>query len=125
MEGIQSYRELTVWRKATDRAVQTYSLADRFPKAEIYGLRGQLTRASAAVPANIAERSARATRKDYANFISIARGSLVEAETFMILAARLGYLQEADLRTYLVLSAEVGKMLTSLRRKLLQLDPSR
>jgi four helix bundle protein len=121
MEGIQSYRELTVWRKAMDLAVKTYSLADRFPKAEIYGLRRQITRASASVPANIAEGSARATRKDYANFTSIARGSLVEAETFLILAARLGYLQDADLQTCLALSAEVGMMPTSLRRRLLQL----
>ena len=119
MRGIQSHRDLIVWQKAMDLAEAVYSVANRFPNVEMYGLRAQITRAAASVPANIAEGHARGTRKDYANFLSIAKGSLVETETYLILAVRLGYLQNNDIQLSLSLSAEIGKMLTSLRRRLL------
>jgi four helix bundle protein len=57
-----------------------YSAADRMPKREEYRLTSQMIRAAISIPANIAEGHARATRKDYAHFISIARGSTAELE---------------------------------------------
>ncbi len=113
-----SHRELTVWHKAMDVAVQVYRLTERFPKAELYRLTSQLTRAAASVPANIAEGNARASRRDYANFLSIAKGSLNETETFLFLAMRLGYLREHEAMPTLNLITEVGKMLTALRGRL-------
>jgi len=83
-----------VWQKAMDLAVQVYRLAAQFPAVETYRLTGQMTRAAASVLANIAEGHARSTRKDYANFLAIAKGSLIETETFLMLALRLGYLSE-------------------------------
>ena len=113
-----SYRELTVWRKAMDVAVQVYQLTERFPKHEMYRLTSQATRAAASVPANIAEGNGRATRRDYANFLAIAKGSLNETETFLFLAMRLGYLCEHETAPTLDLITEVGKMLTVLRGRL-------
>jgi four helix bundle protein len=91
---IGSHRDLLVWQKAMDLTVEVYRLSQRFPREEIYRLTSQVTRAAASVPANIAEGHARATSRDYANFVAIAKGSLMETETFVMLAVRLGYLSE-------------------------------
>jgi len=80
-------------------------------------LTGQITRAAASVPANIAEGHARSTRRDYANFLAIAKGSLMETETFLMLALRLGYLSKEQATPTLVLITEISKMLTSLRHR--------
>lgn len=117
-----SHRDLTVWQKAMDLAVQVYRLTAHFPRDETYRLTAQLTRAAASIPANIAEGNARSSRRDYANFLAIAKGSLNETETFLLLALRLGYLREPELAPTLALITEVGKMLTSLRARLM---PSR
>jgi four helix bundle protein len=82
----------------------------------------QLTRAAASVPANIAEGNARGSRKDYAHFLAVAKGSLMESETFLMLAVRLKYLSPAEAEPVLALITDISKMLTSLRRRLLELD---
>jgi four helix bundle protein len=114
----ESHRELVVWQKSMDMVVQVYRLTDRFPRTETYRLVSQVTRAAASVPANIAEGNGRASRRDYANFLAIAKGSLNETETFLFLAVRLGYLHEQDAGPTLALITEIGKMLTSLRARL-------
>jgi four helix bundle protein len=89
MGRIESHRDLQVWQKTMDLTVHIYRLSTHFPPNETYRLVAQITRAAASVPANIAEGHARSTRKDYANFLSIAKGSLMETETFLMLAIRL------------------------------------
>jgi four helix bundle protein len=71
------------------------------------------------VAANIAEGHARGTPKDFANFVSIAKGSLMETETYLMLALRLNYVSEQDVKPSMALITEISKMLTSLRRRLL------
>jgi four helix bundle protein len=115
-----SHKDLLVWQKSMDRAEAVYGLTRKFPKEETYRLVGQVTRAVASVPANIAEGYARATRKDYAHFLAIAKGSLMEAETFLMLAVRLGYVGKEDAGPTLELITEVSKMLTAIRRRLLE-----
>ena len=114
---IASYRDLEVWRKGMDLATETYRLARQLPKAEEYRLTSQLLRAAASVPANIAEGHTRATRKEYAQFVSIARGSLAETETFLMLASRAGLLQEAQVAPALALAEALGRQLTVLRQR--------
>ena len=116
--AIQSHKDLVVWQKAIDLAVEVYRLTELFPRTEAYRLTDQITRAVASVPANIAEGSARATTKDYAHFLAIARGSLSETETFLTLAIRLHYISEETAAPAVSLLSEVGKMLTILRRRL-------
>ncbi|HLM68802.1 MAG TPA: four helix bundle protein [Longimicrobium sp.] len=101
-----------------DMAVQVYRLTDRFPRHEMYRLTSQLTRAAASVPANIAEGNGRGSRRDYAHFLAVAKGSLNETETFLFLAIRLSYLREQETAPTLDLITEVGKMLTTLRSRL-------
>ena len=97
----------------------SYRLAAKFPSSETCRLVSQFTRAAASVPANIAEGHARGSRKDYANFLAIAKGSLMETETFLVLAVRLKYLTQEQARPALSVITEISKMLTSLRSRLL------
>lgn len=111
------YRELTVWRKAMDVAKEVYRLAPRLPREEIYGMRSQITRAAASVPANIAEGWTRESDKEKAQFLAIAQGSLAETETFLTLCEEIGWLPAAETEHLRMRLNEVGKMLTTLRRK--------
>jgi four helix bundle protein len=115
---VESHKDLLVWQKGMDLAVETYRLTQKFPRTETYGLTAQLTRAVPSVPANIAEGSGRATRRDYGN-LSVAKGSLRETETFLLLAKRLGYVATAEAQPTLNLLVGVSKMLTALRKRLL------
>lgn len=115
---IQSHRDLTVWQKSMDLAVNVYRACEAFPKHELYRLSSQLTGAIASVPGNIAEGHTRSTRKDYAHFLSIAKGSLMESETYVGLAFRLGYLKSEETDQLFAAITEISKMLTVLRSRL-------
>jgi four helix bundle protein len=99
-------------------AANVYRLTREMPRQEEYRLSAQMIRAAASVPANIAEGYARSTRKDYANFVSIARGSLAELETFLQLASDLSLVPGDRCKTVMLDAEEIGRMLTSLRSKL-------
>ena len=116
---IESHRDLIVWQKAMELAVLIYPLTKDFPKTGNYRLTSQLTRAATSVPANIAEGHARGTRKDYANFLSIAKGSLAQTETFLLIARELNFTTLENTNSALSLIVKIGKMLTSLRSKFL------
>lgn len=116
---IESHRDLVVWQKAMGLAVRVYALTEKFPRGENYRLTAQVTRAAASVPANIAEGHARGSRKDFANFLAIAKGSLMETETFLTLSIRLKYVTEEEATPALSLITEISKMLTALRSRLL------
>jgi four helix bundle protein len=90
-----------------------------FPKSEIYGLTSQMRRASVSVASNIAEGQARATRGEMLQFLGHARGSLAELETQTTLSARIGLLpteMESRLQESI---AEVGRLLSGLRKSLM------
>ena len=118
MSEVQSYRDLVVWQKGMELAEEAYKLVKLMPRAEEYRLASQLLRAAASVPANIAEGNSRGTRRDYANFISIARGSVAEVDTFLQLAVRCTLLNAQQAERALSLSDELGRMLNVLRRRL-------
>lgn len=120
MGETRSYRELVVWQKGMDLSAAAYALAKLMPKYEEFRLTSQLVRAATAVPANIAEGNARATRKDYAHFISIARGSVAEVDTLLLLAVRVQLLSAEDVKSALQLTDELSRMLYVLRERLLQ-----
>ena len=87
-----------------------YRLAAKLPREEKYGLTAQLQRAAVSIPSNIAEGHSRESTKEYLRFLSIARGSLAELETQLMLCQRLGLLAEADIEAVLKLADEVGRM---------------
>ncbi|MBV9434600.1 MAG: four helix bundle protein [Acidobacteria bacterium] len=118
MPKIQSHRDLVVWQKSMDLTVLVYRLAQKLPSSELYRLVAQMTRSAASVPANIAEGHARSTRRDYSHFLSIAKGSLMETETYLMLCLRLNYLRDSDIDAAQALLTEISKMITAIRTKL-------
>ncbi|HEU4344383.1 MAG TPA: four helix bundle protein [Candidatus Binatia bacterium] len=90
---MRDYTKIKAFTMADDLTVSIYQVTKSFPKEEIYGLTSQLRRAASSVAANIAEGSARESRKDYLHFLYIARGSLTETQYFVHLARRLGYIR--------------------------------
>ncbi len=105
-------------------ATTAYGLAKLLPKSEEYRLTSQLLRAAVSVPANIAEGHARGTRRDYAHFVSISRGSLAETETLLLLATRVNLLRADQVRSGLALCTELSKILTALLSRLRDPQPS-
>jgi four helix bundle protein len=101
-----------------DLATQVYALTNDFPKSEVYGLTSQMRRAAVSVPSNVAESSVRGTRKDFKQFVAIARGSNCELQTQILLAKRLGFGDEKQLLQSEELSHDVGQMLTGLSKYL-------
>ena len=121
---VRSYRDLVVWKKGMALAVSVYRLTRQLPKHEEYRISGQMIRAATSVPANIAEGHGRGTRRDYAHFVSIAKGSLAELETFLLLVAELDLAPTNATEPALAQAEEVGRMLTVLRGRLVAKPPS-
>ncbi len=112
--ALSSYRELGVWQKAMDLAVECYGLTRSFPKEEMFGLTSQIPRAAVAVAANIAEGYGRGHRKEYVQFLRVANGSLNELETHLLIAVRVALAQEDTMAPDLTRCSEVGRMLVRL-----------
>jgi len=87
-----SYRDLRVWQQAVELVVGVYAETRQFPRDELYGLTAQMRRAAVSIPSNIAEGEGRSTDRDRALFFRHARGSVLELETQVLIAQRLGYL---------------------------------
>jgi len=117
---VKNYQELIVWQKAMDLVAEIYCSTRSFPKEEVYALTNQVRRAGVSIASNIAEGQGRQTTADFCRHLSIAYGSLREAETQLLIARRLDYLSESATQHLLQMAGEVGRLLnglmTSLRR---------
>jgi four helix bundle protein len=110
----RSYKELIAWQKAMDLVSDVYSVSQEFPRDEIYGLTSQVRRAAVSIPSNIAEGQGRRSPKEFVQFLRIARGSIAEVETQLLIAVRLGYTQLQRAEMILDASAELGRVLQGL-----------
>ncbi len=115
---ITSYKDLTVWQKSMDLAVEVYELTDKFPKLEMYGLTLQMRMAAVSIPSNIAEGKTRGTRKDYRHFLITAFSSGAELETQIEIVKRLPFGKNLTFAKVDELLLEVMKMLNILIKKL-------
>ncbi|MBZ0169618.1 hypothetical protein MELA_01297 [Candidatus Methylomirabilis lanthanidiphila] len=115
---MKDFRELKVWEKAHRLTLGVYKASQSFPRDEMYGLTSQIRRASASIPANIAEGCGRDGDVELARFLQIAMGSASELDYHLLLARDLNLLNSSD---YAQLANEVGevkRMLTSFVQKL-------
>ncbi len=120
MSSIKSYKELIVWQKAIVLVKEIYKITNSLPEAEKYGLISQMRRCSISVPSNIAEGWGRLSRKNYIQFLRIARGSLFELETQIILTKELDYISDSEKIEGLII--EISKMLNAIIKKLTEKD---
>jgi four helix bundle protein len=112
------YHKLVVWQKGMDFADAVYDATERWPRYEQVGPRSQARRAAFSIPANVAEGQGRFGQKEFLHHLSIAYGSLNEAETAVQFGRRRGFLEEAELDHLMGLSGEVGRLLLALMKGL-------
>jgi four helix bundle protein len=111
---MSSHRDLIVWQKSYQLSIIVYSLTQKFPKEEMFGLVSQLRRASVLIPSNIAEGNTRFSKKDNAQFMRIAYGSACEVDTQLLLSKDLKYISEKEYTEAVLLLSEIMKMLYTL-----------
>jgi four helix bundle protein len=116
MAEIKTHRDLIAWQRGRSLAREVYLVSQRFPRAEQFGLTNQARRAAVSVPSNIAEGFGRGTTADFLRHLRIARGSLGELDTQLVIASDLGYMSEGG--TLTDLHAEVDRVLQGLIRSL-------
>ena len=107
-----NFKKLIVWQKAMDFVDEVYALQRGFPRAEVFGLGDQLRRAVVSIPSNIAEGSGRTSSKELVHFLSIARGSVYEVVTQLIVAKRQGLIP--DIATAESHANEIARILSSM-----------
>lgn len=117
---IRSYQDLQVWQEGMNLAEACYQLTRTFSKDELYGMTSQIRRASASIPANVAEGYGREYRAEYIRHLRIAQGSLKELETHLLLSARTGVGLTTTQAVNPILNKfeSVGKLLRALIRSL-------
>ncbi|MBI3343693.1 MAG: four helix bundle protein [Gammaproteobacteria bacterium] len=115
----RKHHELLAWQEAIALVKEVYRATTDFPREEAYGLTNQIRRAAISVPSNIAEGAARTGDKEFLQFLSIARGSLSELETQVIIANELGYLGQSHQLMARIdkIFGLVGGLMTSLRKR--------
>jgi four helix bundle protein len=115
---IDSYRQLEVWQKAVALVIEIYQITRSFPREELYGLTSQVRRAAVSIPANIAEGWGRNMTRDYVQFLRVARGSLLELETHLVIAKNLKFIEALTLQGSAEQTQEINRMLNGLIRSL-------
>jgi four helix bundle protein len=113
-----SFRDLLVWQRAVQMSVAIYRLTANFPKEEVFGLTSQLRRSGVSVASNIAEGYGRSSTGEYKQFLGMARGSILEVQTQLVIARELDFGEVEALQRAVGLSEEVGKMLAAILKKL-------
>jgi four helix bundle protein len=122
--AIRSYHDLIAWQKAVALSLEIYRLTATFPADERFGLISQLRRASVGVPSNIAEGYGRGTTADYVRFCRMARGSLYELETQILIACQLGYVSDEARESVTDQVSECSRVLGGLIRSIDHADHS-
>ena len=110
------FKELAVWQRSMNLAVEIYDLVRHLPPDERYGLSDQIRRSTISIPSNIAEGHARNSDKEFFHFLSISRGSAAELQTQLIVGTKIGYFTEETCNPLIQEIVEIDKMLCGLMR---------
>ena len=94
---ITCFEDLFIWQKGIEFAKEIYQLTERKGLKTDFGLKDQMRDAAVAIPTNIAEGFERRSRKEYLNFLNIAKASAGEVRSLLVVAFEVGYLEGAEL----------------------------
>ena len=115
---LRSFRDLIVWQKAMRLARETYCLVKLLPMEERYALSDQMRRAAVSIPSNIAEGQSRNTKKEFIQFLHIAKGSNSELMTQFLLCLDFEYLKKEEIQKVMNLFTEIDGLLGGLIKSL-------
>jgi four helix bundle protein len=94
---IECFEDLYIWQKAIEFAKEIYVITEKKGIKTDFGLKNQMRNSAVSIPSNIAEGFERRSRKEYLNFLNIAKGSAGEIRSQLYLAFEVGYLESAEL----------------------------
>jgi four helix bundle protein len=103
----QNYKQLRIWKRSFNLALQIYKLTSKFPTSEKYNITAQLRRAVTSISSNIAEGASKHTSTDFQRFLYQAYGSLKEVESLLLLSKELKYILVRDFQ---VLEKEIDEI---------------
>ena len=115
---MRNFRKLEIWSQGIELVKLIYSLAEKLPDNEKFGLRSQITRAAVSVPSNIAEGASRNSQIEFKRFLEIAMGSLFEIETQVVIIEELQLVKKEELESVFELLDKQGKMINGLINKI-------
>jgi four helix bundle protein len=110
---MRDFTQVKVWERSHRLTLAVYRATASFPREEQYGLKSQIRRSCASIPANISEGCGRGTNADLGRFLQIALGSASELQYHLILAHDLSYLNPRDHEHLTREVTEIKRMLTS------------
>ncbi len=116
---MHNLKELKIWQKVMDLAVDVYKATANYPTDERFGLTSQIRRASVSISSNIAEGAGRNSKKEFCNFLGIANGSTYELQTQLVISNKLNLLQDDLLNDLLKQIEELQKMNYAFQKMLL------
>jgi four helix bundle protein len=111
---VKSYKDLDAWKLGMNLAKKIYEITEKFPDSERYGLSSQMRRASVSIPSNIAEGSGRNHKKEFVQFLYLARGSLLELETQIELSKMMKFLDNDQYKTIIGLLNRTHRVINGL-----------
>ncbi|WP_295652391.1 four helix bundle protein [uncultured Mucilaginibacter sp.] len=115
---MHNIKELKIWNKSIDLAVKVYKISAGFPSDERFGLVSQTRRSAVSIPSNISEGAGRNTKGEFKQFLGIANGSSYELQTQMVIANRLGFVDNEVCDDVLDNIDEIQKMNYNLQKTL-------
>jgi four helix bundle protein len=114
------FERLEVWQRSLEFSRKVYTVTRQFPPEERFGLTNQLRRSSVSISANVAEGSGRHSHREFAHFVAIAYGSIMETVSHLRIAKTLTFLNDQEFEDLYLQAEEIARMLSGLRHSLLQ-----
>jgi four helix bundle protein len=107
---MHNLKEIKIWNRAIDLAVEVYKATADFPTEEKYGLTSQIRRSVVSIPSNISEGAGRNSNNEFVHFLGVANGSSFELQTQLIISNRLQLLNDKTVDPLLKELNELQKM---------------
>ncbi len=114
---MHKFKDLKVWQRSIELTIRIYSVTEKYPKHEQFGLTLQTRKSAYSMPMNISEGCGRRSDKEFVRFLDIALGSGFELETQLIIANRLKYISNIEFSELNNETQEIQKMLSGLMKK--------
>ncbi|CAN5840802.1 four helix bundle protein [soil metagenome] len=118
MRTIQSFRDIRAWQQALAFSIRVMKFSKSLPPEERFALADQLRRAAVSAPSNIAEGYGRGTRIEYRRYLRVARGSLCELHTQLLICRELNYASAQIINDLIAECENCGRTLQALLRSL-------